>query len=291
MIAKCWVWMILPERFQLQKQAARKLNKSLPTDSEMEAIPLEDLGEHVSDVGSEIRRDSVNLDGVFPMRELLGLDEALQRIQGELANNVAKLTEIDKRINIERDKRKEMANDPIYTDEQRKEVENRVKKLQDERSTRLELASHNKKALQSQFARIRQTIEKVLDSDTSLAERIKTLFREQGITIASILTAFGFLISTIVGFVTGGGGGTTVGKPPSKGGGKEWMKKQLKALARLFGKLAQQLGAALPGIIGSILSWLFTLLKKATLFMAEYIYLAIAAVAGLMVAWMMQKKV
>ena len=240
---------------------------------------------------SEIRRDSVNLDGVFPMRELLGLDEALQRIQGELANNVAKLTEIDKRINIERDKRKEMANDPIYTDEQRKEVENRVKKLQDERSTRLELASHNKKELQSQFARIRQTIEKVLDSDTSLAERIKTLFREQGITIASILTAFGFLISTIVGFVTGGGGGTTVGKPPSKGGGKEWMKKQLKALARLFGKLAQQLGAALPGIIGSILSWLFTLLKKATLFMAEYIYLAIAAVAGLMVAWMMQKKV
>ena len=40
-----------PDRFQRQKQAAISLNRSMPTDLEMEAIPLEDLGQRVSDVG------------------------------------------------------------------------------------------------------------------------------------------------------------------------------------------------------------------------------------------------
>ena len=50
---------------------------------------------------------------------------------------------------------------------------------------------------------------------TTLAERIRTLFREQGITIASILTAIGMAISTLVLALTGGGGGTPPSPPPS----------------------------------------------------------------------------
>ena len=38
--------------------------------------------------------------------------------------------------------------------------------------------------------RIKDTINKILKEDTTLGERIKTLFREQGITIVSVLTAF-----------------------------------------------------------------------------------------------------
>ena len=46
-----------------------------------------------------------------------------------------------------------------------------------------------------------------------LAERIRTLFREQGITIFSILTAFSMTISAIVLAITGAfvGGGVTGG--------------------------------------------------------------------------------
>ena len=75
--------------------------------------------------------------------------------------------------------------------------------------------SQNRKDLQTQVARIKQAIEKVLDKDASLAERIRILFREQGITFASILTAFSMTITTIVLAVTdvfggdsGGAGGT-----------------------------------------------------------------------------------
>ena len=45
---------------------------------------------------------------------------------------------------------------------------------------------------------IKETITKVLDSNTSLAEKIRTLFREEGITIASVLTAIGMAIGVLV---------------------------------------------------------------------------------------------
>ena len=54
-------------------------------------------------------------------------------------------------------------------------------------------------------------IAKVLDKDTSLDEKIRTLFREQGITIASVLTAVGMAMDVLVEalFPGGGGGGVT----------------------------------------------------------------------------------
>ena len=86
----------------------------------------------------------------------------------------------------------------------------RLDDLSTEKQTRLKILSQNRKDLQTQVARIRQTIEKVLDQDTSLTNRICTLFREQGITIFSILTSLSMTISTIVLAVIdifrGGGG-------------------------------------------------------------------------------------
>ena len=78
-----------------------------------------------------------------------------------------------------------------------------------EKQARIEILSQNRKDLQTQVAMIKQTIEKVYDNSTSLAERILTLFREQSINIFSILTAFSMTISTIVLSTTdvlGGGG-------------------------------------------------------------------------------------
>jgi hypothetical protein len=70
---------------------------------------------------------------------------------------------------------------------------------------------------------------------------------------------------------------------------KEWVQKQLKALARLFGKLAEKLGAALPGIIGNIISWFLNLLKKSALFIAEHVWLFIVFVVGLTGSWLLKK--
>ena len=62
----------------------------------MERIPLEELSTLVEDIHVKIREASQNTD--LDVREFLGIDKALQNIQGELLNNTSKLTEISKEI-------------------------------------------------------------------------------------------------------------------------------------------------------------------------------------------------
>ena len=99
----------------------------------------------------------------------------------------------------------ELNYDPTYTDQQRQLYKDRLDDLNTEKQARLEILSQNRKDLETQVARIRQTLEKVLDKDASLAERIPTLFKERGITIPSKLAALSMTIATIVLFITGGG--------------------------------------------------------------------------------------
>ena len=110
----------------------------------------------------------------------------------------------------------------------------------------------------NQITSFHETITKVWDKDTSLAEKIRTLFREQGITIASILMAIEMAISVLVeALLPGGGGGTAAsgGPPKDEKCLKEWIRNKLKALASLPGKLGVKGAEAMPGIIGAIISW------------------------------------
>ena len=94
-------------------------------------------------------------------------------------------------------------NDLTYSDEQKRLYSDRLDDLNTEKKARLEILSQNWKDLQTQVARMKQTFEKVLDKDASLAERIRTLCHKKGITIFPILTAFSMTISTIVLAITG----------------------------------------------------------------------------------------
>ena len=169
-----------PSALERSVKAATKLKGELPTDLGMESILLEDLSSLATDIHIKTREASQNTN--LDMREFLGINKALQSILGEIVNNTSKLTEIDKRIKRDAKKLKEVGNDRTYTDEQRQLYKDGLDDLKTEKQVRLEILSQNSKDLQTQVARIKQTLEKVLDKDTSLAERICTLFREQGIT-------------------------------------------------------------------------------------------------------------
>ena len=152
------------------------------------------------------------------MREFLGIDKALQSINGELRNNTAKISELGKQIKRDTAKLKEIEDNPEgFSEEQKELYKKRLQDLKEERQARLEFLSQNRKDLQTQVARIKQTIGKILDSDTSLGKKIRILFREQGITIFSVLTAVSMIISTIILAVTGGGSGTPGSPPKDKG--------------------------------------------------------------------------
>ena len=111
------------------------------------------------------------------MREFLSIDKALKTIRGELLNNISKLTQIDKIIKKDTKKLQEVENNATYSNEQKQLHRDRLDDLNAEKQAKLEILSQNGKDLQTQVARIKQTLENVLDKDTSLAERIRTLFR------------------------------------------------------------------------------------------------------------------
>lgn len=286
-------------------KALQQADKTLP--SNLENIELEDLpgiadsarqsAEQVESTLTTI--DDQPIDTVWvtqARRELAGLEKAMTGVRDELANNLAKLTSIDDRKSeverhLAREHRKLTETDDT---EMQREIRDRIRKLESvlsdielERQARLEALSTNRATLRSQINRIRETFRRLLHEDTTLAERIRTLFREQGITIASILTAIGMAISTLVLALTGGGGSAPVPapKPPDKSGLKEWVKKHLQALGRTLANLAGKAAAALPGIIGSIVSWLLSTLGKTATWLAENLWaLAIAVGTLLLVA-------
>ena len=268
---------------------AKKLQEQLPTDLEMENIPLQDLGNLAEQVHVATREAATNTD--LDMREFLGIDKALRRVQGEIINNTSKLSELDKKLARDREKLEEIKNDPSYSEELKNRIQERIDNAETEREARLEVLSMNKKELQSQISRIKETITKILDSDTSLAEKLRTLFREQGITLVAIITAIGMIISTIVVSLTGGGG-SSGGGPPPKDNNKlvEWFKDKLKRLSDALKRLAVKAVGALPGIIGSIFGAILNFLAKAAGFAAQHVWAFLVFVVGAVAAWVYTRK-
>ena len=135
-----------------------------------------------------------------------------------------------------------------------------------------------------------------MDKDTSLAEKIQTLFREQGITIASILTAIGMAIGVLVeALLPGGeGGGATAsgGEPLPKDerGLKEWIRNKLKALASLLGRLGIKAAEALPGIIGGIISWILNRVKDVVGWVSQNLWALVVGNGELIYSYMVLRK-
>ena len=94
----------------------------------------------------------------------------------------------------------------VYDDAMKEDITKRIDALTDELATRQESIDLLKGRLKNQITSFKETIAKVLDKDTSLGEKIRALFREQGITIASILTAIGMAIGVLVEALLPGGG-------------------------------------------------------------------------------------
>ena len=73
-----------------------------------------------------------------------------------------------------------------------------------------------------QIYQVRESIMKFLDKETgTLGERIRTLFKEQGITIISILTALGMTLRVLIEALLGGPSASTPKSCGTSGGDKK----------------------------------------------------------------------
>ena len=168
----------------------------IATDNSMKLIEMS---------STEIGEDASTETGELTLRELEGLDKELRTISSSLRSAIAK--SIATQVDIDRENRKleEMANDETYSDEQREEVRARLQRFQDEQKAINDQIRILKGRYSNQIYQIRESIMKFLDKETgTLGERIRTLFREQGITIVSILTALGMTLGVLIEALLGG---------------------------------------------------------------------------------------
>ena len=177
----------------------------------------------------------------------------------------------------------------------RADITKRIEALNDELSTRQESIDLLKGRLKSQITSFKETIAKVLDKNTSLVEKIRTLFREQGITITSILTAIGMAIGELVEALLPGGGAAAASggretPPKDEKGLKEWVRSKLKALASLLGKLGMKAAEALPGIIGGIISWILNRAKDIVGWVSQNLWALVVGIEGLIYTYMVMRE-
>ena len=223
------------------------------------------------------------------------MDKQLRIIRGSLKVEVTKKVELEEHIAKEHQKLEEFLEYPgIYDDAMKEDITKRIDALNDELATRQESINLLKGRLKNQITSFKETIDKVLDKDTSLGEKVRTLLREQGITIACILTAIGMAIGVLVEALLPGGAAAASGggEPPPKDekGLKGWIRNKLKALLSLLEKLGMKAAEALPGIIGGIVSWILNRAKDVVGWVSQNLWALVVGNGGLIFTYMVTRK-
>ena len=246
--------------------------------------------------------------GSLPFRELAGLDRSLRNMR----TTVLKMTSDREVKKLQVKKLKDELSTVSYDDgevqfsENLQEKTEKIKTLEEEIEVLdSEIREYDGK-FRSQFQRIKQTIDKMLHQDLTLGEQIQTLFREQGITIASVITALGLAIGMIINSILSAAKSivnptpspkptpkpdptpkpkpkpTPTPEPTPEPGIKGWIKQQLQKIANLLSKVADKMLIALPGIIGSVVSFVLKAASTAVGFISEHLWLLIVALVGLL---------
>ena len=216
-------------------ERSKAIESSSTTDTEaieMIEVTSKDIDTTVKDVEQDtsfIKPD--DKDKLLPLRELEGLDKQLRTIKGSLKVAIAKRVDLKARIEHEERKLSEVQG-PTYSDDQIDMIEDRIKGLRAELEERNEQIDILKDEASKKINQIKESITKFLDKEMgTLGERIRTLFKEQGIMIVSILTAVGMAIGVLTEALLGGPSIPTTTKSGSTSGGdgkgsgaREWIK-------------------------------------------------------------------
>ena len=131
-----------------------------------------------------------------------------------------------------------------------------------------------KDVTQNQFKRISEIIN---DETRPLLERLRELFRRDGLTIGALITALGMIISTIFLAVQPTPTATPP-KQPDKNTFKDRVKRQLVKIANWLLGLAKKALVSLPGILGGLVSFLFKKAGELVLFFSEHLIILLLAV-------------
>ena len=273
----------------------------------VENIPLYDLSTTIIDVQEDLIKFTneigvnTNIDDQV-LRDVGRYNQQLNTVRGQIEAASIKINEYDDMIEQEREN---SAAD--ITEEEKERRTERIADLEAKIKFQKEkIIGPLIPQINNQFESIRQTYDKIIGGELTLGEKIRTLFREQGITITAIITAMGFVIDKIVSLIIAATRTTTSAIPPPKPkppgpepgpgpspgptpkpepGIRGWIKQQLQKIANLLLKLGDKLLIALPGIIGSVVAFILKTASAAVGFVAENLWMLIVAIGGLIYTW------
>ena len=110
---------------------------------QLESIPLYDLSTATTQIVTMFNE----LVEIFPMQEILGLNQALQRNRGELVNSLAELSLLDEPFTIEKEKLTEARYKFSC-----KRIAVRLRDLEDEPLSYLKAGAANREAFEGRLA-------------------------------------------------------------------------------------------------------------------------------------------
>ena len=124
---------------------------------------------------------------------------------------------------------------------------------------------------QEELARLRTQIDE-RERALPLRERVKEIFKKYGVTVTAIVLAAGVTIGAVIGAITNA------------------LRATGKALGKGLKDIGSKIASALPGLIGSIVSFLFKAAGQAIGFLAEHTWLLILAVVAFLVEKYIKKR-
>ena len=124
---------------------------------------------------------------------------------------------------------------------------------------------------QEELARLQTQIDE-RERGLPLRERVKEIFKKYGVTVTAIVLAAGVTIGAVIGAITNA------------------LRATGKALGKGLKDIGSKIASALPGLIGSIVSFLFKAAGQAIGFLAEHTWLIILAVVAFLVEKYIKKR-
>ena len=220
------------------------------------------------------------------LRELRGLRKAGDNLAAVKEENDRQIAQLEFRV-------RDLDTELTLATEENIDIRERLMREKNEVEDQLILEKHKvwqiNKERESNLQRIKNIITDVLKQPNSkipLRERLKLLFKVEGITIAAILAAVIMTFSTIGLAISNSMKGKTTPTPPSptptppSPSIPDRISEGLKKFAEWLKELAKKSAAALPGIIGSIVSFIFKATGAVVGFLAEHVFMLLVIVVS-----------
>ena len=268
------------EREKLAQEVQNLRNKKERVDAQIEKIQ-EEQGTNVESE-SELRRlqqlkKNYQKDFENAKKEVAALEKqakakeqtSIDQLRASLAAKESKRNTMEARLNDTRtlDELKEQE-----AELQRQNAEDQaVIDNEDSSPSDKQAAEGRVEERQEELARLRMQIDE-RERALPLRERVKEIFKKYGVTVTAIVLAAGVTIGAVIGAITNA------------------LRATGKALGKGLKDIGSKIASALPGLIGSIVSFLFKAAGQAIGFLAEHTWLLILAVVAFLVEKYIKKR-